>query len=247
MESAAASLKFQPSPLARSLRTRRTLTVGFVVPDVSSPFYAAALKGAQRRLGQAGYRNTTPTVFFDSVADGAGDGAVILENARGTELLLDHLVGHGHEHIAFLAGSQRETSGAERLQAFLASGRADERYIRLCEWSIDDARRAGLELLDDPQRASAVLASSAELALGFMAAAAVRGVRIPQDVALVSFDDPYFGELLEPSLTAVAYDACLVGERAAALLVDAMSSETDAREVRVPVTLVTRRSCGCDG
>ena len=79
------------------------------------------------------------------------------------------------------------------------------------------------------------------------AAAAERGVPIPQDVALVSFDDPYFGELLEPSLTAVAYDACLVGERAAALLVDAMSSETDAREVRVPVTLVTRRSCGCDG
>jgi LacI family transcriptional regulator, galactose operon repressor len=291
VESAAASLKFQPSPLARSLRTRRTLTVGFVVPDVSSPFYAAALKGAQRRLGQAGYRvllmdasldverelaaletlyahqvdglllatagisaealeaavSTTPTVFFDSVADGAGDGAVILENARGTELLLEHLVGHGHDHIAFLAGSQRETSGVERLQAFRASGRADERYIRVCEWSIGDGRRAGLELLDDPRRASAVLASSAELALGFMAAAAERRLRIPQDVALVSFDDPYFGELLEPSLTAVAYDACLVGERAAALLVDAMSSETDAREVRVPVTLVTRRSCGCDG
>ena len=55
-EDAAAISNFQPSALARSLRTQQTFTVGFVVPDVSSPFYAAALKGAQGRLEQAGYR-----------------------------------------------------------------------------------------------------------------------------------------------------------------------------------------------
>ena len=53
---AAARLDFQPSPLARSLRTRQTYTVGFVVPDVASPFYAACLKGAQGVLETAGYR-----------------------------------------------------------------------------------------------------------------------------------------------------------------------------------------------
>jgi len=90
-----------------------------------------------------------------------------------------------------------------------------------------------------------VLASSAELALGFMSAAAARGTRLPDDVALVAFDDPYFGDLLEPSLTAVAYNPRLIGATAADLLVDAMRSETEVREVRVPVTLVRRRSCGC--
>ncbi|MDQ3890798.1 MAG: LacI family transcriptional regulator [Actinomycetota bacterium] len=291
VQDAAADLNFRPSPLARSLRTQQTFTVGFVVPDVSSPFYAAALKGAQGRLESAGYRvmlmdasqdvahelaalqtlhahqvdglllstagisraalddvaGATPTVFFDSVVAGAGDGAVILDNVRGIELLVEHLVAHGHERIAFLAGSQTETSGAERLEAFRAVRPQDGRSVRICEWSIDDGRRASLDLVDEPERATAVTASSAELALGFMAAAAERGLRIPDDVALVSFDDPYFGELLEPSLTAVAYDPCLVGERAADLLVDAMRSGGDAREVRVPVTLVIRRSCGCDG
>ena len=53
---AAKALQFEPSQLARSLRTSTTHTVGFVVPDVSSPFYAAALKGAQAGLEQAGYR-----------------------------------------------------------------------------------------------------------------------------------------------------------------------------------------------
>ena len=112
-------------------------------------------------------------------------------------------------------------------------------------WEIADGRRAGLELLADAEPPTAVLASSAELALGFMSAAAARGARVPDDVALVAFDDPYFGDLLEPSLTAVAYDPRVVGATAADLLVEAMRSGVERREVRVPVSLVRRRSCGC--
>jgi DNA-binding LacI/PurR family transcriptional regulator len=290
VEHAAAQLNFQPSALARSLRTQQTFTVGFVVPDVSSPFYAAALKGAQRTLEQASYRvmlmdanqdverelaaletllshqvdgllvatagmdratfdeaiDGTPAIFFDSVIAGTGDGTVTLDDTRGIELLVEHLVEHGHERIAFLAGSQRESAGVERLHAFRAAISVDEVYIKLCEWTIADGRSAGLELLAAARPPSAVIASSAELALGFMSAAATQEVRIPDEVALVAFDDPYFGDLLEPSLTAVAYDPCEVGERAAELLVSSMRSEGEARDIRVPVTLVRRRSCGCD-
>jgi LacI family transcriptional regulator len=162
-------------------------------------------------------------------------------------LLVQHLVEHGHERIALLAGSQRETSGFERLDAFLAARPDAERYVKVCAWSIDEGRRAGLELLADPEPPTAVVASSVELALGFMTAAGERGLGIPADVALASFDDPYFGDLLEPPLTAVAYDPCVVGERAADLLVGALRAGGEPKEVRVPVTLVTRRSCGCDG
>jgi LacI family transcriptional regulator, galactose operon repressor len=296
VQEAAAKLNFQPSALARSLRTQQTLTVGFVVPDVSSPFYAAALKGAQGRLEQAGYRvmlmdasldvdrelaaletllshqvdgllvastgmpravfdgavgdAAVPTIFFDGVVEGTGKGSVTLDNEGGIALLVDHLVEHGHDSIALLAGSQRESAGAARLHAFTAATAAhdispDDRHVKVCAWEIADGRRAALELLADPKPATAVLASSAELALGFMSAAATCGIRVPDDVALVAFDDPYFGDLLEPSLTAVAYDPRLIGATAADLLVEAMRSETEAREVRVPVTLVRRRSCGC--
>ena len=120
-----------------------------------------------------------------------------------------------------------------------------DRHVKVCAWEIADGRRAGLELLADPEPATAVLASSAELALGFMSAAAKRGTRVPDDVALVAFDDPYFGDLLEPSLTAVGYDPRQVGATAADLLVESMRSETMLCEVRIPVTLVRRRSCGC--
>jgi LacI family transcriptional regulator len=295
---AAERLGFQPSPLARSLRTRQTFTVGVVVPDVASPFYAASLKGAQSVLEAAGYRVMlmdseqsvegelgalrtlvnhqadgllvatagvgasafddvvgsvgTPCVFFDSVLDGAGAGCVTLENAAGIDQLVEHLRGHGHSRIALIAGSQQETSGRERLDAFVAAVRrsgADSSpdLIRACPWTQSAGADATRVLLELEPRPTAILASSAELALGCLSVCRELAVPLPDEIALVSFDDPYFGALLEPSLTAVGYDPREVGRGAAALLVEAMQDEgAERREVRVPVTLVRRRSCGCE-
>jgi LacI family transcriptional regulator len=296
---AAAALDFRPSAVARSLRTRTTFTVGFVVPDVASPFYAAALKGAQGALEGAGYRvmlmdseqteagevaalrtlldqrvdgllvattglspkrfhevaggSDTPCVFFDSLVWRAGAGSVALDNDPGIRLLVEHLVEHGHERIAILAGSLAETSGAERLRAFRKAMRRNGLGVRAgyeqhCRWSVDSGRAGTEELLDLSDPPSAVVASSAELALGCLAACRARGLSLPDDLALVCFDDPYFGDLLEPPLTAVGYDPAEVGRSAAALLVEAMQDgDRPYRAVTVPVELVRRRSCGCPG
>jgi LacI family transcriptional regulator len=293
VQEAAERLGFQPSPLARSLRTRQTYTVGFVVPDVASPFYAASLKGAQSVLEAAGYRvllmdselsvegelaalrtlvnhqvdgllvatagvgveefeelvggSGTPCVFLDSVVEGAGAGAVTLENDQGIALLVEHLRDeHGHTRIALLAGSQQETSGTERLEAFVRRTSTPPELIRVCPWTVAAGTAATRELLALAPRPTAIVASSAELGLGCLAACRELGVRLPDELALVTFDDPYFGALLEPSLTAVAYDPAEVGRSSAALLVEAMADEdAERREVRVPVALVRRRSCGC--
>ena len=294
---AAATLQFQPSPLARSLRTRTTYTVGFVVPDVASPFYAAALKGAQQTLEQAGYRvmlmdseqttdgevaalktllnhkvdglllsttgvaaalfddvvgrSGTPCVFFDGILRGAGVGTVSLENDAGIAKLVDHLVEHGHERIATLAGSQSETSGIERLSAFRAAMRRHGLRVatgweRTASWSVESGRVETGRLLELARRPTAVVAASVELALGCMAACRERGIEIPDELALVAFDDPYFGELLDPPLTAIAYEPEAVGREAATMLVEVMRDGLDGRrEVVVPVELVRRRSCGC--
>jgi LacI family transcriptional regulator len=192
-------------------------------------------------------------VFFDSVVRRAGAGSVELDNERGTRLLVDHLVEHGHRRIALLAGSQTESSGVERLRAFRKALRTHELsipsgYERLCRWSLESARLETHALLDARRPPSAVVASSAELALGCIAACRERGVALPHELALVVFDDPYFGALLEPPLTAVSYDPRDVGSGAASLLVDAMrDGPVERRRLRVPVTLVRRRSCGCPG
>jgi len=294
---AASALQFEPSLLARSLRTRTTWTVGFVVPDVSSPFYASALKGAQAALEQAGYRvmlmdsgqerdgelaalrtllnhqvdglllstvglaaerfqstvarRGTPCIFFDSVLPGMGHGSVLIDNADGIDCLVDHLVEHGHRRIGALTGSLDETSGYERLDAFRAAMdrhglEVPEGYIRGDRWSTAAGQEATVALFAQEPRPTALVASSVELALGCMFACREQGVRIPDDLALATFDDAYFAELLDPSLTAVWYDPAEVGRAAASLLVEAMrEGDGDRRDLRVPVTLVTRTSCGC--
>jgi LacI family transcriptional regulator len=296
---AAEALKFEPSLLARSLRTRTTWTVGFVVPDVSSAFYAAALKGAQAVLEESGYRvmlmdagqgpdgelaalrtlinhridglllstvgipterfeqlvarRGTPCVFFDSTLADAGEGSVVIENADGIDRLVDHVVGHGHRRIALLSGSLDETSGRERLEAFHAAMlrhglEVPGGFVRGGRWSIASGREATLELLAGDPVPTAVVSSSVELALGCMFACRERGLTIPDDLALATFDDAYFAELLDPPLTAVGYDPLEVGRAAASLLVDAMRDEPgERRDLTVPVGLVTRRSCGCAG
>lgn len=297
MIEAAEVLQFQPSLLARSLRTRTTFTVGFVVPDVASPFYAAALKGAQGALEESGYRvmlmdsgqdvvgevaalrtllshrvdglllstagisaqrfeetvgrRGTPCVFFDSLLRGAGAGSVGLDNTDGIELLVEHLTWHGHKKIALLAGSLSESGGRERLDAFRAAmsrrGLAvPPEHLGVCRWTQESGRIETLELLAAGPQPTAVVASSAELALGCLAACRERGLRLPDELALVSFDDPYFGPLLEPPLTAVGYDASEVGRTAASLLVEAMRGGGTRRELTIPVRLVERRSCGCE-
>jgi LacI family transcriptional regulator len=299
VQEAAERLGFQPSPLARSLRTRQTYTVGFVVPDVASPFYAASLKGAQSVLEAAGYRVMlmdselsvqgevaalrtlvnhqvdgllvatagvgaeefeelvgaagTPCVFLDSVVEGAGAGAVTLENHAGIALLVEHLRDeHGHTRIALLAGSQQETSGIERLEAFVLAAHPEPELVRVCSWTQAAGAIETRALLELEPRPTAIVASSAELGLGCLAACRELGVKLPDELALVTFDDPYFGPLLEPSLTAVGYDTAEVGRSAASMLVDAMqdadlaSADEVRREVRVPVQLIRRRSCGCE-
>jgi DNA-binding LacI/PurR family transcriptional regulator len=103
-----------------------------------------------------------------------------------------------------------------------------------------------VELLGRDEQPTAIVASSVELALGAMLACRERGVHIPGDLALASFDDAYFAELLDPPLTAVAYQPREVGEAAARLLVEAMGDDEPARrDLRFDVQLVVRGSCGC--
>ena len=155
---------------------------------------------------------------------------------------------------------RRTDKAADQVQRgrLAAAGRPEQaEELALGDLEVDRAERLlGAVALRDP----------AELGLGCLAACRELGVTLPDELALATFDDPYFGALLEPSLTAVGYDPAEVGRSAASMLVDAMrGGELVAipvpgnshvtltgvkvelrREVRVPVQLVRRRSCGCE-
>ena len=122
--------------------------------------------------------DATPCVFIDELAPGAGAANVVLENVRGVELLVDHVVEHGHERIAFLGGPNDRTSGHERLRGVRRRrcGATDSiclaELVRECEWTIASGFEHSMPLLDARnEKPTALVTASGELGLGALAAA----------------------------------------------------------------------------
>jgi DNA-binding LacI/PurR family transcriptional regulator len=293
VRAASQGLGFEPNRLARSLRTRSSMFVGVIVPDVATVFYAAALKAAQSVFEAAGYQVLVmdserdpereaahlrtllahrvdgillatsggvgeapgvPVVFFDEIGAVPRLASVLLANREGTALLVEHLAAHGHERIGFVGAPTGLTSASERLEGFeaalaVAGLRFDPALVRLGDglWSAESGERAATELVALRGRPTAIVGASDTLAVGTLRALRRARLRVPEDVALVSFDDPAFGDLLDPPMTVLSRHDRDLGGRAAKLLVRALAGEPPApgTEVRVPLELIVRRSCGC--
>jgi LacI family transcriptional regulator len=205
-----------------------------------------------------------PVVFFDHVLEGVGLGYTAADNAGGLRTLVEHLVrAHGHERIAYVGAPLQATphgtrlehgSAYERLEAFrVAMG-----TLRLpvvpeylvagdYKWSAESAAAPVRSLMGLEQPPTAIVAASDTLTYGTLRELRRLGARVPEDVALVSFDDPRNGDLMEPPITALARHYRELGEIGAELLLAELRGERrdSPAEVRVPLELVVRRSCGC--
>jgi LacI family transcriptional regulator len=207
-----------------------------------------------------------PTAFFDDVPADVGVGGIALDNERGIALLVEHLVQeHGHRRIAYIGHPAASTDGPtpqvfvgrERLEAFrAAAGGAGlalpPELIRLAEPSApaDVLRATASQLLALDEPPSAVVAGTDTLALGVMDAMRAAALRAPEDVAVVSFDEPVHPDLLDPPMTSLGRHDRELGARAAEMLLRALTAPDDTAAptlVRVPLELRVRRSCGCGG
>jgi LacI family transcriptional regulator len=195
----------------------------------------------------------TPTVYFDSIVPG-GLASVARANAEGMALLVAHLAEHGHRRIAYVGGPPTFTSGRERLDGYRAAVAAhglDARasYVEIADssWSPASAAAAMERLLALAEPPTAVVTSGDTLAVGAMSACRAAGLSLPREMALASFDDPEFGALLDPPVTALARGDVELGRVAAGLLLAALAGVPQPHEVRLPVELLVRRSCGCRG
>ena len=206
-----------------------------------------------------------PVVFFDNVPATPGAGAVAMDNEAGIRLLVEHLVHqHGHERIAYMgppeavgtggAAEILQGTGRERLEAFRAAvGRAGlalpPDYVRTSDpaGSEELGRAAARELMALERPPTAIVGGTDQLATGLLRGLRDAGVRVPEDVALVSFDEPVSADLLDPPLTSLdRHDRELGRIAAEALLRTLGGDDTAPGTVRVPAALSVRRSCGCD-
>jgi len=177
---------------------------------------------------------------------------IAVDNRRGILEAFEHLYQHGHRRIAFIAGkSGRGGDSAERLAAFRSSLaqaglEADERLIAFGEHRREDGRLAMQQILEREVDFTAVIASNDLSALGAMEVLRAAGRRIPEDVAVIGFDDILEARSHLPPLTTVRHPTFSLGYQAMVSILQTIRGETPrAGNQRVATRLVIRQSCGC--
>lgn len=195
-------------------------------------------------------RHGVPLVQIDRIAAPDCD-FVVARNGPDMRRMVRHLAALGHTRIAMLSGIDGVSSSRERVAGFLAGMREsglepDPTLMLSGEFRADPARRATHQLLDLHQRPTAIVASNNLIALGAMRGLMERGVHVPEEMALVSFDDFEWADLFQPRLTTIAQPCARIGETAVNLLLSRIATpDLPPRHVRLPTTLRHRESCGC--
>jgi len=202
-----------------------------------------------RRLVASGL----PCITIDADPGEPHCGYVMSENREGAAQAVRHLHGLGHERIATIAGPQHMWPGAERLDGYREEMQrlgveVRGEYMIEGDFYDETGYRATRQLLELPEPPTAVFAASDLMAAGALRAASELGVRVPEDLAVVGFDDIEIAGLIQPALTTVRQEMHDIGEAAAEGL-GRMIDDPETQPVRrtVPTRLVVRSSSGATG
>jgi LacI family transcriptional regulator len=191
-----------------------------------------------------------PLVQLDRAVRGLAADAVLAENTEGAERAVRHLIALGHHRIGIVSDTDEISSSAERLAGYreaLRSAGIDPapELVAIGGSTQEGAHAAALELLDRPDRPTAVFSANNFMTHGVLRAAAELGLSIPGDVALVGFDDLDWTTLINPPLTVVSQPVSELGRLAAErLLARIAGDDSPARSLRLPTRLIVRGSCG---
>lgn len=191
-----------------------------------------------------------PIVALDRPAEGVETDTVLVQNRAGAREATEHLIWHGHERIAFVGDKHHFYTARKRLDGYKEALEAAnlEALYRLDAHSIELGEEVAKEFLEAPNRPTALFAANILTALGALRAIEQLGLRIPEDVALIGFDDFELAPVLRPRFTLVHQPTAELGRRAAEMLFDRLDGRQrspDPRRLILPTELVVRESCGC--
>ncbi|WP_327653971.1 LacI family DNA-binding transcriptional regulator [Streptomyces sp. NBC_00483] len=178
-------------------------------------------------------RHDIPFVLVDRVAEGATECSVSVDDVNGGALAVRHLIDAGHRSIAYVSGPrtlnqvQDRRQGAQR--ALKEAGLPSSALRELPTERLDVAagRDAGARLLGLTERPTAVFCANDLLALGVLQSLYAAGVRVPDDIAIVGYDDIEFAAAAAVPLTSVRQPAVHMGALAADLLLEEIEAADD--------------------
>ena len=201
------------------------------------------------RLLQEGF----PVVMVDRALEGVDACSVTIDNFKGGYLGTAHLVELGHKRIGIITGPIKLRTNRERVlgyrKALEDNGLSyDELLIRECHYKSGGAYHSMKELLAMKDPPTAVFALGDFLAMGAMAALKEEDLQIPQDIALMGFDDIMLSQVTDPPLTTISQPKYDIGALGARMLIDIIERRTvEKRHLVLSPSLVIRRSTTLGG
>jgi LacI family transcriptional regulator len=267
--------------------------IGLVLPEVTTPFELAVIKGVGSAIRGSGYdlliyaaddpplsrrpsweqehvallssgltdgnivvTPTAPTfpenayiVVIDPQGEGASVPSVIATNRVGALAVMEYLTGLGHRRIGFIGGRPDALSAIRRFEGYKdglsAAGIPYEpTLVQDGDFTRERGQAAARQLLDRPDRPSAIFAANDQSALGVMDVARSLGIQIPRDLSVVGFDDIPEAAQVSPRLTTVDQSIQEMGALAARMLIAWLrGEEPECLLCKVPTRLITRESC----
>jgi DNA-binding LacI/PurR family transcriptional regulator len=190
-----------------------------------------------------------PVVVVDRRLIGLQVDTVLVDNMAATASLVAHLIADGHRRIGAMTGLSTSTTGHERLAGYTQALRNHDLPLApaLVRQAIPTEAMGAIlaaDLLDSGQGLTAVFAGNGQLAAGALREIRRRKLRIPDDIALVAFDEVPWMALVEPALTVIRQPIYEMGLTAADLLLRRLEDDTvPPREHVLPATLEVRQSC----
>jgi LacI family transcriptional regulator len=291
---AAERLGYRPNPVARSLRTRRSHTIGVLIPDLNNPLFPPIVRGLEDRLAKHGYvaligntdADTTrermvfdqmrarhvdgfvlatatlhnpilaeaaeadlPVVLMNRTAQGYPFSSVSVDNEQGERAAVAHLASLGHTRIGHIAGPQEISTGVSRLRGFLDGMHShnlpvtDSQIVYATGYTIEEGLRCGRELLEANRDLTAVAVANDLLAVGCYGAFDDLGLRCPEDISVIGFNDMPFIDRLRPPLSSVRFPHYKLGTEAAKLLLERIEdAESPVKILYLAPELVARGS-----
>jgi LacI family transcriptional regulator len=296
VEKAITEMGYVPNTLARSLRSRRTNTVGLMVTDITNPFFTTLARGVEDAANEAGYtvifcntdesvtkeekylnvllqkqidglllvptqsrvnsiqqiqKQGTPVVVLDRRIPEVGVDTVRCDSIDGAYQLSKYLVSLGHRQIAVMSGSIGVSTADDRVAGYRkalieAEIAIDESYIFRGDFTQESGYSMTKQAINLSLRPTALIAANNFITIGAMKALQEVGMDVPDDIALVGFDDLPPAMVTFPFFTVASQPAYQMGTRAMQLLLERLEGkEMNAfQEIILPTQLIIRRSSG---
>ena len=196
--------------------------------------------------GLSNGKKRVPVIALERDLTGLGLTSVYADNYKGGRMAAEHLLSRGSKHPAHIFGRPTAPWSHERLKGFLdvlgESGiEFSDRHLTNGGFSLSGGRKAAEQLLS-VGGFDAIFAANDLSAVGAMQALLQSGVRVPEDVRLIGFDNTYVTSLTTPTLSTIDLSKKRLGKEAGEAVLRALSGEKSAEHIELPLTLICRRS-----